>query len=140
MRIPDLVTPELQERTNGIGRILALAGGAVVIVAPLLPWAYGRSALDNMTVLGYPSPLQFLSMLLGVLVVGLLVGSHFYLKKKRKRRIGWVRGAKSAATGALVYIVLIIISIAVELGGLVNVELGGGSPSSARSPPSSAPS
>jgi branched-chain amino acid transport system permease protein len=125
MRIPDLVTPELQERTNGIGRILALAGGAVVIVAPLLPWAYGRSALDNMTVLGYPSPLQFLSMLLGVLVVGLLVGSHFYLKKKRKRRIGWVRGAKSAATGALVYIVLIIISIAVELGGLVNVELGG---------------
>ncbi len=125
MRIPDLVTPELQERTNGIGRILALAGGAVVIVAPLLPWAYGRSALDNMTVLGYPSPLQFLSMLLGVLVVGLLVGSHFYLKKKRKRRIGWVRGAKSAATGALVYILLIIISIAVELGGLVNVELGG---------------
>jgi branched-chain amino acid transport system permease protein len=125
MRIPDLVTPELQERTNGIGRILALAGGAVVIVAPLLPWAYGRSALDNMTVLGYPSPLQFLSMLLGVLVVGLLVGSHFYLKKKRKRRIGWVRGAKSAATGALVYIVLIIISIAVELEGLVNVEYGG---------------
>ena len=34
MRIPDLVTPELQERTNGIGRILALAGGAIVIVAP----------------------------------------------------------------------------------------------------------
>jgi branched-chain amino acid transport system permease protein len=125
MRIPDLVTPELQERTNGIGRILALAGGAVASVAPWLPWGYGRSALDNMTVLGYPSPLQFLSMLLGVLVVGLLVGSHFYLKKKRKRRIGWVRGAKSAATGALVYILLIIISIAVELGGLVNVELGG---------------
>ncbi len=125
MRIPDLVTPELQQRTNGIGRILALAGGAIIIIAPFLPWAYGRSALDNMTVLGYPSPMQFLSMLLGVIVVGLLVGSHFYLKKKRKRRIGWVRGAKSAATGALIYIVLIIISIAVELEGLVNVEYGG---------------
>ena len=125
MRIPDLVTPELQERTNGVGRILALAGGAIVILAPFLPWAYGQSALDNMTVLGYPSPMQFLSMVLGILVVGLLVGSHFQPKKKRKRRIGWVRGAKSAATGALVYIVLIIISIAVELEGLVNVEYGG---------------
>ena len=54
-----------------------------------------------MTVLGYPSPMQFLSMVLGILIVGLLLGSHFYLKKKRKRRVGWVRGAKSAATGAL---------------------------------------
>ena len=123
MRIPNPLTPELQERTNGIGRILALVGGAIVIVAPFLPWAYGRDALDNMTVLGYPSPMQILSMVLGILVVGLLLGSQFYPKKKRKRRIGWVRGAKSAATGALVYIVLIIISIAVELDGLVNVEV-----------------
>ena len=36
-----------------------------------------------------------------------------------------MRGAKSAATGALVYIVLIIISIAVELEGLINVDYGG---------------
>jgi branched-chain amino acid transport system permease protein len=125
MRIPDLVTPELQQRTNGIGRILALVGGAIIILAPFLPWSYGREALDNMTVLGYPSPMQFLSMLLGIIVVGLLVVSPIYLKKKRKRRVGWVRGAKSAATGALIYIVLIIISIAVELEGLVNVEYGG---------------
>jgi branched-chain amino acid transport system permease protein len=125
MRIPELVTPELQERTNGIGRILALVGGAIIILAPFLPWSYGRSALDNMTVLGYPSPMQFLFMVLGILVVALLLASPLYLKKKRKRRVGWVRGAKSAATGALIYIVLIIISIAVELEGLVNVEYGG---------------
>ena len=101
MRIPDIITPELQQRTNGLGRILALVGGAIVIIAPFLPWAYGRSALDNMTVVGYPSVLQFLALVLGVLVVGLLVASQLWGRKKRRWRVGWVRGAKSAATGAL---------------------------------------
>ena len=125
MKIPNPLTPELQQRTTGTGRILALVGGVIMIAAPFLPWAYGRSALDNMTVLGYPSPMQFLFLVLGLLVVGFLVGSHLYLKRRRKRRVGWVRGAKSAATGGLIYIALIIISIAVELEGLVNVEYGG---------------
>lgn len=125
MRIPNPLTPELQQRTHGTGRILALVGGAIVILAPFLPWAYGRSALDNMTVLAYPSPMQILFGVLGVLVVGLLVGGPIFTRTKRKRRVGWVRGAKAAASGALVYIVLIIISIAVELEGLVNVEYGG---------------
>ena len=39
--------------------------------------------------------------------------------------MGWVRGAKAAGTGALVYIGLIIVSIALELGGLINVVYGG---------------
>ena len=125
MKIPNPLTAELQQRTQHSGYLLGLVGGAIIIAAPFLPWAYGRSALDNMTVLGYPSPMQFLSLVLGVLVVGLLLGRTFYAKKKRRRRVGWVRGAKSAATGALIYLLLIIISIAVELEGLVNVEYGG---------------
>ena len=125
MNIPQIITPEVQDRYGNLGRLLALIGGAIAILAPFLPWSYGREALDNMTVLGYPSPMQFMSMVLGILVVGLLVGGRVYTKKKDRRRVGWVRGAKSAATGALVYILLIISSIAVELGGLVNVEYGG---------------
>lgn len=125
MKIPNLFTPELQQRTGGTGRILALVGGVLMIAAPFLPWAYGRSALDNMTVYGYPSPLQALFVVLGVLVVGFLVGSTVFLRRKRRRRVGWTRAAKSTATGALVYLLLIIISIALELEGLVNVEIGG---------------
>lgn len=126
MNFPDLITPKLQVRTNGPGRILALVGGAISIAAPFLPWSFGRSALDNMTVLGYPSPMQFLFMALGILVIGLVVGGHFAtFYPRRRRRVGWIRGAKSAATGALIYIALILISIAVELGGLVNVVYGG---------------
>ena len=110
MKIPNPLTPELQQRTTGTGRILALVGGVIMIAAPFLPWAYGRSALDNMTVLGSPSPLRCGFGVGGLLVVGFLVGSHLYLKRRRKRRVGWVRGAKSAATGGLIYIALIIIS------------------------------
>ena len=35
MRIPNPLTPELQQRTNGIGRILALVGGAIMIARAL---------------------------------------------------------------------------------------------------------
>ena len=40
-------------------------------------------------------------------------------------RIGWVRGAKAGSVWLLLYIALILVSIAVELGGLVNVVYGG---------------
>lgn len=125
MRIPVLVTPQLQQRTDGVGRLLGLLGGVVVIVTPFLPWAYSRRALDNMTVLGYPSPLQFLFLALGVTTVALLVGSIVDRRRQPRRRVGWVRGAKAAAAGALVYLALILASISIELGGLVNVVYGG---------------
>ena len=125
MRIPNPITPELQQRAGGLGRLLALIGAATMVAAPFLPWSYGRSALDNMTVLGYPSPLQTLSLVLGLLVAALLVGGRLFTKKRRRYRVGWVRGAKSAATGSLVYVGLILLSIAVELDGLINVEYGG---------------
>jgi branched-chain amino acid transport system permease protein len=125
MKIPTLVTPELQERHGSTGRLIALAGGVLLIVAPFLPWSYGRAALDNMTILGSPSLLQVFALLLGLVVVAFLV-LHHRVKPGRKRiRVGWVRGAKAASTGALIYVILIVVSIAAELGGLVNVVYGG---------------
>ena len=63
-------------------------------------------------------------MVLGLLVAGLIICSRL-IKPRGKIRVGWVRGAKAAATGALVFIAIIILSIAVELGGLINVVYGG---------------
>ena len=125
MRLPQLITPETRQRAHPTGRLVALAGGVVLIAAPFLPWAYSSRALDNMTVLGYPSPLQTFALILGVLVVGLLAVSMRLRQDRQRRRVGWVRGAKAAATGSLVYIALILISIAAQLGGLVNVVYGG---------------
>ena len=124
-RLPRLITPELQQRTSGLGFLLGLAGGVITIAAPFLPWAWDSDALDNMTVAGYPSPLQFIALAFGVLIVGLLLASRLVKPKRLPWRIGWIRGAKAAGVGIVIYIVLILISIAAELGGLVNVVIGG---------------
>jgi branched-chain amino acid transport system permease protein len=119
------LTPELQARTHPTGRLLALAGGVLMVIAPFLPWAYSSAALDNMTVLAYPSPLQFLGLSLGVLLLVLVAGTMVAKAKRLRRRPSWVRGAKAAGSASLGYVVLVVVSIAAELGGLVNVVYGG---------------
>jgi branched-chain amino acid transport system permease protein len=119
------VTPELQVRAHKPARIVALVGGVLLIVSPFMAWAYSRRALDDMSVYGYPSLLQSFALALGVVLVVLLVGSMLAAPKKWRRKPSWVRGAKGAGTGALIYVGLIVLSIAAELGGAVNVEPGG---------------
>ena len=125
MRRPVLVTPALQERHGARGRLAALVGGALVLVSGLLPWAYSGEALDNMTYLVDPSPLQFMGMLLGLLVVVALLGPRFLPARRGRPRVGWLRAARTAAAGSLVFVAVVVISIAAELGGLVNVDYGG---------------
>ncbi|MGI8458060.1 MAG: branched-chain amino acid ABC transporter permease [Propionibacteriaceae bacterium] len=119
-----LVDPALQTRVEPQARILALVGGVVLIVAPFLAWSYGGAALDNMTYYGSPSPVQFLLLALGVLLVGLIAGRRFVLPTKRLQ-VGWFKGAKPLAIGALAFVLIIDIAISVELGGTVNVAIGG---------------
>jgi branched-chain amino acid transport system permease protein len=125
MSVLPRISPERQARSHGTGRSVALAGGVLTVVAPFLPWAYSSAALDDMTVLGYPSPLQFLGLALGVVLVGLLVGSMLPAARRLRHQPGWVRGAKASGTAILVFVGLVVVSIATELGGLVNVRYGG---------------
>src|SRR6188474_2405649 len=108
-RMPQLITPERQQRSDPIGRWVGIAGGVVLVASAFLPWAYSFAALDGMTLAGYPSPLQYCGMVLGVLVAGLIICSRL-IKPRGKIKVGWVRGAKAAATGALVFIAIIILS------------------------------
>src|SRR5215211_6884883 len=123
-KMPQLVTPERQQRTDPAGRWLGIAGGLVLAASALLPWAYSFEALDGMTLIAFPSPLQYLGMVLGLLVAGLIICSRL-IKPRGKIRVGWIRAAKAAGTGALVYVGLIVLSISLELGGLINVVYGG---------------
>lgn len=118
-------TPERQQQTHPAGRTLALAGGVLMVLAPFLPWAYSSEALDDMTVLAYPSPLQILGLVLGALLLALLVGSMLAAPQRWRRRPGWIRGAKAAGTACGIYVLLVVVAIALELGGLVNVVYGG---------------
>jgi branched-chain amino acid transport system permease protein len=115
----------LQERWHSLGRIVAIAGGVLLLASAFLPWAYSFRALDGMTLIGNPSPLQICGAVLGLLAAGLAAAAGVVRSDPRRPRPGWVRGAKAAGTGALVFVVLVLISIALELGGLVNVAYGG---------------
>ena len=96
----------------------------ILAASAFLPWAYSFKALDGMTLVGYPSPLQYCGMVLGVLVAGLLILlTADQAARQDKGRLGaWceVGGGRRP-----VFIAIIIVSIAVELGGLINVVYGG---------------
>ncbi len=128
MRIPTIVTPELQRRHGSTGRWLAVAGAVLLVGSAYLPWAYGRDALDDMTYLGGPSPTQFLGLALGVLLLVCLLGPRLLgrvLTGARSRWFAFGQGARAVAVGALVFVVVVLVAVALELGGLVNVEYGG---------------
>jgi branched-chain amino acid transport system permease protein len=122
--MPRLITPERQQRSDPAAGWVGVAGGVLLAASAFLPWAYAFQALDGMSLFGYPSPLQIFGMVLGLLVAGLIMCSRL-IKPRSKIRVGWVRGAKAAGVGALVFMILVIAAIALELGGLVNVVWGG---------------
>jgi branched-chain amino acid transport system permease protein len=116
---------DTQQRLHPTGRIVAIVGGVVLLASAFLPWAYSFRALDGMTLIGNPSPLQICGAVLGLLAAGLAAAAATDKGGARRPRPSWVRGAKTVGTGALVFMVLIVLSIAVELGGLINVVYGG---------------
>jgi len=91
--IPRVITPERQQRLDPAGRWLGIAGGVVLAASAFLPWAFSFKALDGMTLVGYPSPLQYFGMVLGLLVAGLIICARL-IKPRGKIRVGWVRGAR----------------------------------------------
>ncbi|MFC7624036.1 branched-chain amino acid ABC transporter permease [Microlunatus sp. GCM10028923] len=123
--LPQLITPERIRRSEPFAWIIALIGGALIVIAPFLPWAYDDAALDDMSVAFYPSVLQFLAMALGLVIVAGTLLDRLLPPKRLSLAPGWRRGARAAASGALVYLALIMITIALELGGLINIEPGG---------------
>lgn len=114
-----------EPRRRGIGRILGVAGAVVMVVSAWLPWSYGAQALDDMTYLMGPSPLQLAFLGLGViLAAGLVLGTVQRLPGSLGR-FGWRRAAATAATVAVVFAACCLAAIALELGGLVNINYGG---------------
>ncbi len=138
-----LITPELQRRSWNLSRILCTVGAVGFAVSAFLPWAYGADALDDMTFLGSPSVLQFLGLSLAIILLLIMAmtiiepwlggptGTHSPKSPLAatlvaiSKRIAWVRGARATGIGMLVYIALTLVAIALELGGLVNIEYGG---------------
>lgn len=113
--------PDLTGRNPRAGRIIALVGAILLVASPFLSWAYLGSALDDVSFDGAPSMLQWFT--LGPAL--LLLASVVPLPAKIAQWWNREAAAKALATGMLWVAILVVISIALELSGLVALQPGG---------------
>ncbi|MER6912855.1 branched-chain amino acid ABC transporter permease [Streptomyces sp. NPDC000594] len=102
-----------------------VAGGAATIASAFLAWTFTSEFPGDLTVYGYPGGLQILTLAAGVLVV---VGALAVLGVKGLRWLvpaGGTRALRMFALGAFAVTWFTVVAIAVQLGGLVNLEPGG---------------
>ncbi|GAA0278206.1 branched-chain amino acid ABC transporter permease [Streptomyces polychromogenes] len=106
-------------------RLLATAGGLLTVISCFLSWTWTHEFPGDLTVYGYPGGLQWL-----VLVGGALT-TLFGLASYGIKGLGWLTpgGADAAiklsALAAFATAWYTVITITVQLGGIVNLEPGG---------------
>jgi len=108
-------------------RAVGAAGAVLMLVSIFLPWAYGTKALDDMSYYGAPSPLQLCFGVLALMVLALLTVPLVGKQRLGKwaKVLAWNTTAKTGSITALITAAIAVTSVAVELGGLLNVEIGG---------------
>ncbi len=122
-----IISDELKLRLRYQARAVGIVGALAMIASIFLTWAYGHEALDDMAYPGAPSPLQLFFGLLALLVLALLAIPLVGKPKLGRwaRIVAWNTTAKTAALAALGMAVVAVAGIAIELGGLINVDPGG---------------
>jgi|GEM_PF-24958 len=106
-------------------RALTLIGVVGTIVSTLMSWTYTSDFPGDLTVYGYPGGLQVLTLIAAILT-GLLALGQFGVKGLR-----WTVPNRSAnpvmilAVGTFATTWYTVLAIAVELGGLANLDPGG---------------
>ncbi|MFC9426767.1 branched-chain amino acid ABC transporter permease [Streptomyces sp. NPDC056987] len=116
--------PADAKRTTQL-RVLTLVGGIATVASTFLSWTYTTEFPGDLTVYGYPGGLQLLTLTAGLLI------ALFALSALGVKGLTWLTptGATKAlqllALGAFATTWFTVIAIAVELGGLVNLDPGG---------------
>ncbi|MDO0932357.1 branched-chain amino acid ABC transporter permease [Streptomyces sp. DG2A-72] len=106
-------------------RALLLLGGIATAASAFLAWTWTSEFPGDLTITGYPGGLQWLTLTAGVLT------ALFTLAAYGTPGLGWlIPGRNNAplallALGGLGVTWYAVISISVELGGVVNLEPGG---------------
>lgn len=113
----------LRSRVTPISTPLVAAGAAVLIVASFLSWSYSAKPLDNLSINFNPGAVQIQAILLGLVALGMLL-----LRSGKVAIMPWANTAPALRTlgyGSLFFMVVVVGSIALETGGLINIEPGG---------------
>ncbi|MFJ8768552.1 branched-chain amino acid ABC transporter permease [Streptomyces clavifer] len=111
-------------RTTGLRRLTAL-GGIATIAATFLSWTYTDEFPGDLTVYGYPGGLQVLTLVAGALVLLYALAALDIRGLRWLAPTGTTKALRFLALGAFGTTWFTVIAIAVELGGVVNLEPGG---------------
>ncbi|MEW2247303.1 branched-chain amino acid ABC transporter permease [Streptomyces sp. NPDC058733] len=108
-----------------LGRALATGGAVLTILATFLAWTWTADFPGDLTVYGYPGGLQVLVLIGGALTT--LFGLASYGVKYLRWLVpaGADAALKFAALATFATAWYTVVSISVELGGVVNLEPGG---------------
>ncbi|MBK8446904.1 MAG: branched-chain amino acid ABC transporter permease [Micropruina sp.] len=122
-----IIPDDVKVRFRVPARIIGLVGCTLMIASIFMSWSYGHTVLDDVGYWGAPSPLQLYYAVLPVL--GVLLLAVPLLGRGRLGRwaklVAWNTSAKTCAIWSLAVTAVMIASIAIGLGGLVNVDPGG---------------
>jgi branched-chain amino acid transport system permease protein len=106
-------------------RVLTAVGGAAAVISTFLAWTWTAEFPGDLTVYGYPGGLQLLTLVMGAAT------AVFALAALDLRGLRWLTPAGSTtalrllALGTFAVTWFTVIAIAVDQGGLVNLEPGG---------------
>ena len=122
-----IISDETKVRLRYPARALGIIGALLMIASVFLPWSYGHGALDDTGYFGAPSPLQVFFVFLPALVL-LLLAVPLVGKSKLGRyakAVAWNTSAKTGSIAATATVLVALAAISIELGGLINIEIGG---------------
>jgi len=122
-----IISDEAKVRFRYPARFLGIGASVAVIASVFLPWSYGHGALDDVGFFGAPSPLQLCFLALPAILLLLLAVPLVGKPRLGRfaRAVAWNTSAKTASIATLVTVLVALAAIALELGGIVNVEVGG---------------
>ena len=114
----------MQDRYGRFGWPVALTGAVLLAAGTFMSWSYVATILGNLSVYAYPGEVQLFALVLALIAVAFLLMYRGPLHKLGD----WFKSALAVRTlglGAAAYMTVVLLLIAVQSGGLVNVDPGG---------------
>jgi branched-chain amino acid transport system permease protein len=114
----------LRDRYGRLGWPLALTGAIVLALGTFTSWSYVATILGNLSVYVYPGSIQLFALVLAVIAILFLL-----MYRGPLHRLGdWFKSSlavRSLGLGSAVFMTLVLLLIALQSGGLINIDPGG---------------
>ncbi len=114
----------LRERYGRLGWPLGLAGAVLLAAGTFLSWSYVATILGNLSVYVYPGSVQLFALFLALVAIAFLL-----MYRGPLHRLGdWFKSALAVRTlglGSAAFMTIVLLLIAVQSGGLINIDPGG---------------